>query len=1184
MASPEGLELTVKDEKKAIGASDAEVVPGNGVLESMDMPSLLSEMNKSQMKERNYKVLNSSGGTDTLLSKLQLDIGMGLTPEQVDQNRSTFGTNAMESAPMKWFITLFIEAFDDQVLWVLIAAAVVSLVLSVYPHIEPLGYIEGLAILVAVFIVAIVTAANDYSKELQFRALEKLNEKGQRCTVKRDGKYRPIQPDDIVVGDIVLVKGGDQIFADAVLFKLNEDSGVDTDEQALTGESEAQKKSALPRGEETTADPFILSGTVCLSHGNCEGAEAVVIGVGSGSQWGKIKAELSEPPKDTPLQEKLNDMVELIGYAGGGAAILTFIISVIYVAVTGGDLVKGILDAFIIAITIIVVAIPEGLPMAVTISLAYSTQKMFEENNLIKVLAACETMGNATNICSDKTGTLTYGVMDLVEGWFADKYYTEEEFDAVSMWKKDMPGWLAHQVLENITFNTDGEVVYGLQLMPPLESGGLRDPEPINLPWDFDEAKLTKEVPDSWSIPSDELAAREAAKQAAGACAKATSTPPRKEQERYFRAEHKSMTDLALLKFAHRLEYNTVETKKAVEVIKTIPFNSKVKRSAAIVKLNEGTVRLLVKGAPEIVLTICSKYTTSDGSEAALNESKRIEITKAQSSMAQGSKRVLGLAHRDILPREATIEELQAMSGDDLDALVARKELVIDAYVGIIDPLRDDVAEAVKTAQDAGVTVRMVTGDNLETARAIATKAGIFREGDIAMEGPQFRTMTPAQVDEILPKLTVLARSAPQDKLMLVQRLNGDKLPVNKEEWEEKHPGKKYETDRDLLLPGYREEWEKNHKDGGDVVGVTGDGTNDAPALTTADVGLAMGITGTGVAKSAADIIILDDKFSSIVTAIKWGRCVYDNIRKFLQFQLTVNVVALTIVFFGACLGSQPPLTAVQMLWVNLIMDTMGALALGTEKPTDELLERPPYKRSAALVSIPMWRNIFVQSALQFVVLVLLLMTGHRWFKEEMHNGSGGPACNEYRKRADTGPKWLWNEDGTKNQDRNGPIGCKTFLNGAVNDDDGTLSTDYSSLDCSSENKKIRDNRDDRGRATECYENYYLGHAAGYKEFDMVNGHTFLQICLDCVDLDFEHYSLIFNAFVFLQVFNEFNARSIRHDTQIFAGISKNWIFAAVIFITIVMQIFLIALGDFSIEGSAALSTTPLMPMQWVRA
>ena len=217
MASPEGLELTVKDEKKAIGASDAEAVPGNGVLESMDMPSLLSEMNKSQMKERNYKVLNSSGGTDTLLSKLQLDIGMGLTPEQVDQNRSTFGTNAMESAPMKWFITLFIEAFDDQVLWVLIAAAVVSLVLSVYPHIEPLGYIEGLAILVAVFIVAIVTAANDYSKELQFRALEKLNEKGQRCTVKRDGKYRPIQPDDIVVGDIVLVKGGDQIFADAVL-------------------------------------------------------------------------------------------------------------------------------------------------------------------------------------------------------------------------------------------------------------------------------------------------------------------------------------------------------------------------------------------------------------------------------------------------------------------------------------------------------------------------------------------------------------------------------------------------------------------------------------------------------------------------------------------------------------------------------------------------------------------------------------------------------------------------------------------------------------------------------------------------------------------------------------------------------------------------------------------------------
>jgi magnesium-transporting ATPase (P-type) len=1186
MASPDGLELAeIGKADASTSGEDAEAVPSRDALMALDIPSLLSEMNKSQMKERNFGVLDSIGNIKEVISKLKVDPEAGLTSVQVDKHRTIYGSNAMESAPMKWFLQLFLEAFDDQVLWVLIAASIVSLVLSIYPHVEPLGYIEGLAILVAVFIVAIVTAANDYSKELQFRALEKLNEKGQRCTVKRDGAYRPINPEQIVIGDVLLVKGGDQIFADAVLFKLNEDSGVDTDEQALTGESEAQKKSALPRGDETTADPFLLSGTVCLSHGNCDGAEAIVIGVGGSSQWGKIKAELQEPPKDTPLQEKLNDMVELIGYVGGAAALLTFIITVIYVAVTGGDLLTGILDAFIIAITIIVVAIPEGLPMAVTISLAYSTQKMFEENNLIKVLAACETMGNATNICSDKTGTLTYGVMDLVEGWFADEYVDEDTFDArgenagtVTKWQGAMPSWLDQQVLQNITFNTDGEVVYGLQMKPPLESGGLRDPEPIHLPWEFDDKKLAKEVPLTWTVPADELAAQEAAKSAAGCCTKIEEQKPRKEQEKYQRAEHKSMTDLALLKFAHKLKYDTVAKKKEYGIIKTVPFNSKVKRSAAIIKLPNGTVRLLVKGAPEIVLTMCSKYTRADGSEAGLNAAKRAEIEKAQSTMAQGSKRVLGLAHRDIAASEATAEKLEAMTDSEIDAIVATQELVIDAYVGIIDPLRSDVAEAVKTAQDAGVTVRMVTGDNLETARAIATRAGIYKEGDVAMEGPQFRTMTPAQVDEILPRLTVLARSAPQDKLMLVQRLNGDKLPDNKADWEKVHPGKDWEADRDSLLPGYKEEWEKTHKDGGDVVGVTGDGTNDAPALTTADVGLAMGITGTGVAKSAADIIILDDKFSSIVTAIKWGRCVYDNIRKFLQFQLTVNVVALMIVFIGACLGSEPPLTAVQMLWVNLIMDTMGALALGTEKPTDELLERPPYKRSAALVSIPMWRNIFVQSALQLIILIILLETGFNWFAEEMYNGSHGPACNEFQKRAGTGPKWLWDVNGDKTGDRNGDVGCKTFLKGVMRD--GSAVTN-SNLDCQLDNEAIwensnRDKRTDkRGMATDCYD-------SNYDKFDMVNGHTFEEICLECIDYDYEHYSLIFNAFVFLQVFNEFNARSIKHDTAIFKGILKNWIFSAVIIITILMQILLISLGDLSIEGSTALSTTPLMPVQWV--
>lgn len=246
----------------------------------------------------------------------------------------------------------------------------------------------------------------------------------------------------------------------------------------------------------------------------------------------------------------------------------------------------------------------------------------------------------------------------------------------------------------------------------------------------------------------------------------------------------------------------------------------------------------------------------------------------------------------------------------------------------------------------------------------------------LSMVGEEFRKLTPTELDKILPKLQVLARSSPEDKHILVERLNGGLIPKTKEEWEEAHPGRNFEKEKDTLLPGYYDEWSKSRNGVGEVVGVTGDGTNDGPALKAADVGLSMGISGTDVAKNASDIIIMDDKFSSIVKAVLWGRSVFDNIRKFLQFQLTVNVVALTITFVSAVAGYKPPLNAVMMLWVNLIMDTMGALALGTEPPAPGLLDRRPYKRDASLISLPMWRNIFVQASYQLGLLVFLLKRG----------------------------------------------------------------------------------------------------------------------------------------------------------------------------------------------------------------
>lgn len=578
-----------------------------------------------------------------------------------------------------------------------------------------------------------------------------------------------------------------------------------------------------------------------------------------------------------------------------------------------------------------------------------------------------------------------------------------------------------------------------------------------------------------------------------------------------------------------------------------------VKRSAAMIGLPGGKVRVLVKGAPEIVAKYCTHYATPTGSLAPLSDTKVQELADAQDAMANAQKRVICLAHKDVdaasLPAAPG-----AMTDEDIDALCTAG-LCIDAYVGIIDPLRPDVPASVSTAQAAGVKVRMVTGDNLKTAVAIADKAGIFKTGDIAMEGPEFRKLTPAQLDEMLPRLTVLARSAPEDKFLMVTRLNGKNMPKNKSEWEAAHPGCSWEKEKDLLLPGYVEEWSKRHPGGGDIVGVTGDGTNDAPALKAADVGLAMN-SGTSVAKEASDIVVLDDNFSSIVTAIKWGRCVYDNIRKFLQFQLTVNVVALLLVFIGALSGQEPPLNAVQMLWVNLIMDTMGALALGTEQPTDALLARPPYKRDAALVNKPMWRNILFQSAYQLIVLLLLLFLGGGGSNGEpggWFNVVSGNTCKEFSSSSLDDGLFAWDTSGKHVGSDTGTVGCATFTEGILKD-----GSSYPTLSCA----------DDLS--------YSCMLEKGYDDFSEYDHHSFEENCLKCDEPNFVHYSIIFNAFVWCQIFNEFNARSIGDEWNVWMGLHKNPVFMVVIVVTIALQIFIIEAGGYFTK------TSGLTAMQWV--
>ena len=867
----------------------------------------LAALNQEQLDERNRERLLELGGAPALAMGLGSDAARGLTAHQVSAQRAEYGTNDMPPPATKSWLDLFVDSFDDPTLIVLIVSAAVSLAVGIYDDPQK-GWIEGAAILVAVLIVAVVTATNDFSKEQQFQALNAVKDDIE-VKVLRDGAQVELNVKDVVVGDVLRLEAGDKISADAVYL-----SGLECvcNESSLTGEPAGVLKSAAEEG-----DPFLLSGCQVAS-GYCE---ALVIAVGRESRWGRIKAGLEVEAEDTPLQEKLEAMANTIGLYGGAMALLTAgtMVGLWYASCAAPTWEQGLeqlLEAFIIAVTIVVVAVPEGLPLAVTISLAYSTTKMLQDMNLIRVLAACETMGNATTICSDKTGTLTMNRMTVVALWSAE--------GLVESTKSTLPkdAAIADALSRGAALNSSAELRSSGKVVGSSTEGALLS-----------------------------LLAASGADYAA------------------IRAEHEGRKELR------------------------VPFNSKRKRMSTLVELGGRSrgAALLVKGASEVVLGLCGSYMDAGGKSRPFSRGSRgVSVSSLRKTIAQMEDRALRVVA--IAQKECASKLLGA--GGAQDIMDEERDLTLVAICGIQDPLREDVPDAVRTCQKCGIDVKMVTGDSLNTAKAIARDCGILTDGD-AIEGPQLRVMTPAQLDEALPRLQVVARSSPSDKLLLVSRLNGHNLPKTRAAWESAHPGRDWETEKDLLLPGYWDEWIERRREGKgrrEVVGVTGDGTNDAPALRAADVGLSMGVTGTDVAKEASDIIIMDDNFKSIVKAVLWGRSVFDNIRKFLQFQLTVNVVALVLTLLAAAYGLEPPLNAVMMLWVNLIMDTMGALALGTEAPDAALLDRPPYKRDAPLISRVMWRNVLVQSAFQLAVLLALLLCEEGTLAQVFDVGGKGSA------------------------------------------------------------------------------------------------------------------------------------------------------------------------------------------------
>ncbi|KAF1811946.1 calcium-translocating P-type ATPase [Eremomyces bilateralis CBS 781.70] len=831
----------------------------------------------------------------------------------VDRKR-VFNDNRLPAKKAKSIWELAWIAYNDKVLILLTVAAIISLALGLYqtfgqehePGEAKVEWVEGVAIIVAILIVVVVGTLNDYQKERQFIKLNrKKDDRKAKCI--RSGRTMEISVYDILVGDVMLIEPGEVIPVDGIIISSN---NVKCDESSATGESDLLKKQAADRVMDVLRgdgdadlhklDPFILSGSK-IAEGT---GHYLATAVGVNSTYGRTMMSLQEDVEATPLQRKLNVLADNIAKLGGLAALLLFIVLFIKFLVqlkgsgaTPAQKGQNFLQIFIVAVTVVVVAVPEGLPLAVTLALAFATTRMLKDNNLVRVLRACETMGNATTVCTDKTGTLTENKMTMV---------------AATVGQSTQLGVTTGTATSTAL---DGETERSVS----AEDEKASEVSPTDFVTNLSE-------------PTKDLILQSIA---------INSTAFESEDGSEFIG---SKTETALLTFARdRMGMGPVHIERDnATIAQVIPFDSGNKYMAAVVKLSSGQFRVYVKGASEILLQKCTRILANPGADIST-----MELTGAVaegldyviSEYASHSLRTIALLFKDF----EQWPPAGAAAADDptqADFTQVFEEMTFVGVVGIKDPLRPAVKQAVKDAQHAGVVIRMVTGDNSRTAEAIAKECGIYtpETGGVVMEGPVFRKLDEAARIKLVPDLQVLARSSPEDKRILVQTL----------------------------------------KELDETVAVTGDGTNDAPALKMSDVGFAMGIAGTEVAKEASSIILMDDNFASIIKALMWGRAVNDAVRRFLQFQLTVNITAVSLTFVSAVASKEEEsvLSAVQLLWVNLIMDTLAALALATDPPSRKILNRKPDRKSAPLITLNMWKMIVGQAIFQLTATLILHFAG----------------------------------------------------------------------------------------------------------------------------------------------------------------------------------------------------------------
>ncbi len=839
----------------------------------------------------------------------------GLKSSDIDLIRKEKGSNALPPPPVRRWYQILGAVINDKTIWVLSAAAAISVIISV---VRGENVFEGVGILIAVGIAVGVGFMSEFRSSRAFQALLAESDR-MKIKVVRDGKFHVVPADELVVGDLVLMETGDKVPADGTVVKAVE---LSFDTSTITGESYSMS------GE---LEAKIYRGFSVLSG---EGA-MVVTAVGRATEMGKIRDALATDPEPTPLQERLSELADRIGLGGTVAAVAIFVALFLRSMLMHSyefmspECLQCVLNAFIVAVTIVVVAVPEGLPLAVTLSLALNMRRMARDNNLVRTLAASETLGSVTIIASDKTGTLTLNRMRVSSVWTPEG--------------GEEPG-------SGKCFRAPDDRLF--QLLVAANS----------------TAHLQETAPGRFDYIGNP-------------------------------------TEGGLLFWLQDCGHDYIHLRDNAKVLGRRSFSSARKMMSTQVAWDQEHSILLVKGAPERVIERCVDCASSLAGVRRPLAEKREELDRILNQAASRGERVLALAYRFLAADARDYEEDQ---------------LTLWGLAIIKDPVRREVADSIARCREAGIRVIMVTGDNPLTARAIAEELGLMAGGGEVWDGMQFEQMSDDEVKRRLPDLRILARSRPNDKFRLVSLL----------------------------------------KEAGEVVAVTGDGTNDAPALKKADVGVAMGICGTEVSKEASDVVLLDDNFTSIVKGVLWGRSLHSNIQKFLQFQLTVNVAALTTAFVGALIGGRPPLTAVQLLWVNLIMDTLAAIGLGLEPPEDTLLQKKPRKRTAPLITSSMWFMILGMGLYTFASLMVL---------------------------------FRWN---------------------------------------------------------------FLGEGTRYSA---------------------EHLSVIFTTFVFLQVFNELNARSLSGHESAFHQLHRSRGFLTILALICLVQVLLTQFGG------RLFQTTPLSPATWLR-